>query len=307
MKLFKERFLTSILLLAIMFGNIACSDGKDNPIPDPTPNEPKNTAVIATFNLRYNNAADGVNAWPNRKEMVANVIKNHKFDVFGAQEPYIDQLNDMGSLLPEYAYVGRSRTDEINRGEFVPIFYHKDRIEVLESGQFWLTHEEDKTIPSVGWDAGSPRICTWAKVKHKVLDQTFFVFNVHYAHDGSQARLESTKLMLEEAPRIAQGFTYFLLGDFNYDQNSAPYQQHLRTSDVLVDTHGIAERNINGGHGTLLSGWNPNSNTTSGARIDHIFVNKQNPPIIHRHQIITDSFNGRAPSDHRPVLVEVEF
>lgn len=301
MKLLKE--LSLMLIMASMaFGSIACDNGKETP--EPEPSAPKETAIIATFNLRYNNANDGVNAWPNRKQMVADVIKNHKFDIFGAQEPYIDMLNDMGTLLPEYAYVGRSRDNQTNRGEFVPIFYHKDRVEIIEWDQFWLTDAADKSVPSTGWDAGSPRICTWAKVKHKALNETFYVFNVHYAHDGSQARIESTRLMMQEAPRIATGYPYFLLGDFNYDQNSAPYQE-LKTSPDLVDTYSIAARRINGDKGTLLSGFNPNS--TGTGRIDHIFANKQNSPTIVRHQIITDSFAGKAPSDHRPVLVEVEF
>ncbi|HLT89225.1 MAG TPA: endonuclease/exonuclease/phosphatase family protein [Sphingobacterium sp.] len=297
----KERLLAVLLMLTITLGGVACGKGGDNI--EPEPNEPGEAVIVATFNVRYNNPNDGVNIWSNRRDMVANVIKNHKFDIFGVQEPYFDQLNDMVERLPDYAYVGRSRTNQTNSGEFVPIFYHKDRIEILESDQFWLTDAADRSVPSVGWDAGSPRICTWAKVRHKIANETFYVFNVHYAHDGSLARMESTKLMMEEAPRMAQGYPYFLLGDFNYDQNSAPYQ-HLRGSDDLVDTYGIAKRNINGNRGTLNS-FNPNS--TSTGKIDHIFVNKQNPPTIKRHQIITDSFSGRTPSDHFPVLVEVIF
>ena len=303
MKVLKELFLVFILALTTAFGSVACSGDGGKETPEPDPDKPKNTAIIATFNIRYPNSGDGVNVWENRKEMVATLIKNHKFDVFGMQEPYYNQLQDLRNLLPDYTYIGRSRTNEIDNGEFVPIFYHKDRIEILQWDQFWLTDAADKSVPSSAWGAGSPRICTWAKVRHKVLNKTFFIFNVHYAHDSDLARLESTKLMMEEVPRIAQGFPYFLLGDFNYDQNSAPFQ-HLKTSDDLIDTYGIAERKINGNRGTLNS-FNPNSTSTS--RIDHIFVNRENPPTIHRHQIITDSFSGRAPSDHFPVLVEVEF
>lgn len=301
MKLFKEQFPKLILLLATLFGNISCSDS-NAPTPDPAPDEPKNTAIIATFNLRYNNAADGANAWPNRKEMVANVITNHKFDVFGAQEPYIDQLNDMATLLPEYAYIGTSRTGETNRGEFAPLFYHKERVEILEFGQFWLT-EKDKTQPNVGWDAAQPRTCVWAKIKHKATGETFYVFNVHFDHVGFQARQESAKMLIEEIPTIAKGNPFFLVGDFNFDHNSANFQA-LNTSSILIDTFGIAQRNINGSRGTLNS-FNPNS--TSTGRIDHIFVNKQNPPKVVRHQIITDSFQGKLPSDHFPVMVEVAF
>src|SRR5690606_26420754 len=111
-------------------------------------------------------------------------------------------------------------------------------------------------------------------------------------------------LMMQEVPRIAVGYPYFLLGEFNYEQNSAPYPE-VKTSPDLVDTYSIAARRINGDQGTLLSGFNPNS--TGTGRIDRSFAKKQNSRTIVRHQIITGSVDGKAPSDHRPVLGAVEF
>ena len=44
----------------------------------------KNTpVVVATYNIRYNNAHDSLNAWPNRKENVKALIRFHEFDIFG--------------------------------------------------------------------------------------------------------------------------------------------------------------------------------------------------------------------------------
>ena len=41
---------------------------------------------IMTFNIRYDNPQDGVNAWPNRKEKVAALIRKYDADVIGLQE-----------------------------------------------------------------------------------------------------------------------------------------------------------------------------------------------------------------------------
>jgi len=299
----KERLFVVVLMLFIVLSSLACSKGGNNVDPDPT--EPDGTGVIiATFNVGYDNpSATSEKTWENRKDLVANVIKTHKFDVFGAQEPLFNQLEDIEDLLPNYTYFGRSRTGETNEGEFAPIFYNKETVEILESGQFWLTDQEDKTVPTVGWDARYPRTCVWVKVRHKTSNETFYVFNVHFDHIGAQARAESTKLIMTEVPRIAQGYPYFLLGDFNFDQNGANYHE-IQGSSLFVDTYDIAERNINGQRGTFNSF---NVNSTSTVRIDHIFVNQQNSPTISRHQIITDSFGGHVPSDHFPVMVEVEF
>lgn len=57
---------------------------------------------VATYNLRYDNADDGTNAWPNRKEMVKNLVRYHDFDIFGTQEGLQGQLTSVAEL-PEYA------------------------------------------------------------------------------------------------------------------------------------------------------------------------------------------------------------
>jgi len=36
-----------------------------------------------TFNIRYDNPGDGVNAWPNRKDWVASLIRYCGADVIG--------------------------------------------------------------------------------------------------------------------------------------------------------------------------------------------------------------------------------
>src|SRR5688500_4899904 len=41
---------------------------------------------VMTFNIRYNEPRDGVNAWANRKTKVAGVIRFHKADLIGVQE-----------------------------------------------------------------------------------------------------------------------------------------------------------------------------------------------------------------------------
>ena len=49
---------------------------------------------VATFNLRMDTEKDGVNAWPNRKEMVKGLIRFHDFDIFGTQEGFKHMLGN---------------------------------------------------------------------------------------------------------------------------------------------------------------------------------------------------------------------
>jgi endonuclease/exonuclease/phosphatase family metal-dependent hydrolase len=41
---------------------------------------------IISFNIRYNNPGDGINAWPNPIKMAAGLLRFHDADIFGLQE-----------------------------------------------------------------------------------------------------------------------------------------------------------------------------------------------------------------------------
>jgi len=44
---------------------------------------------VMTFNIRYNNPNDGINAWPNRKDAVAKSIgSQYRVDLVGMQEVF---------------------------------------------------------------------------------------------------------------------------------------------------------------------------------------------------------------------------
>lgn len=90
---------------------------------------------VATYNLRLNIASDGPNAWPNRKELVKNLVRYHDFDVFGTQEGFRGQLDGVAEL-PEYAFVGHGREDGKAAGEHSAIFYKKARLLLLQTGDF---------------------------------------------------------------------------------------------------------------------------------------------------------------------------
>jgi len=46
----------------------------------------KDTIKVMTFNVRYDNPRDSVNAWPNRASQVCNFIKDEQPDLLGMQE-----------------------------------------------------------------------------------------------------------------------------------------------------------------------------------------------------------------------------
>src|SRR5688572_1421312 len=96
---------------------------------------PAASLCVMTFNLRY--ASDRPpNAWPQRRPVMKECIASVKPDLIGTQEGVYPQLKELSSDLPAYAWIGLGR-DGGSRGEFMAIFYRRDRFEPLEFDHFW--------------------------------------------------------------------------------------------------------------------------------------------------------------------------
>ncbi len=254
--------------------------------------------IIGTFNIRYDNPRDSGNLWVNRAPVVSNLIRFHDFDVLGIQEGLKNQLDDMSAALPEYARYGKGRDDGKEAGEHSAIYYKKDRFTLVKSGDFWLSQTPDQ--PGKGWDATCcNRICSWVYLEDKKTKKRFYTFNVHFDHQGVVARKESSKLMLEKMKTIAGKEPILLTGDFNGGRDSEWYQT-LATSAFVTDVF------------TKVKFPYANNSSSNGFRtprsmnvIDHIFMTSQF--TASKWGILTDTYFGKYPSDHFPVLGVVEL
>jgi endonuclease/exonuclease/phosphatase family metal-dependent hydrolase len=257
---------------------------------------------VMSFNIRYNNKADGENAWPNRKDWVAEIVNREQPDVLGLQEAQAGQIKDLEPRLKDYAWSGVGRDDGKDRGEFVPIFYRRDRFEVLDKGQFWLS-EKPNEAGSKGWDAAITRLVTWLKLKDKTSERTFFVANTHYDHIGPTARHESAKLILEKFPQLAGDLPVILTGDFNSSLGSAPYKtitgKDAASTWFLVDARVASQTKPKGPDST----WNGFRKIQPGQQIDFIFTRGLK---CASYEVLTDEKDGKFPSDHLPVVAVVE-
>ncbi len=254
---------------------------------------------IATYNLRYDNRSDSGNLWEDRAPIVSSLIRFHDFDIFGTQEALINQLKDVNSALPQYSRYGAGRDDGKEKGEHSAIFYKKEMFELLKSGDFWLSQTPDK--PSLGWDATCcNRICSWVYLKHKKSGKKFYVFNAHFDHQGIQARVESSKLILQKIKQIARKEPTIFMGDLNGGHNSDWYLT-LANSGFLKDSYTMVQY-------PYLN--NSSFNSFGAAKpgkvvIDHIFVTDQF--TVNKWGVLTDSYNGKYPSDHFPVMALVSI
>ncbi|WP_173003169.1 endonuclease/exonuclease/phosphatase family protein [Chitinophaga sp. SYP-B3965] len=252
-----------------------------------------------TFNLRFDNPKDSGNLWVDRAPVVASLIRFHDFDVLGTQEGYENQLADISTQLPEYDRYGIGRDDGKTRGEHSAIFFKKDKYKLLDKGDFWLSQTPE--TPSLGWDATCcNRICSWVYLQDIKSGKKFYFFNAHYDHQGEKAREESSKLILQRIKTIAGNKPVIFTGDLNGDHNSSWYLQ-VANSGFLKDTYSqTAHPYTNNpsahgfGRGLKKSGIIDHIFTTPGFKVD-------------RWGILSDSYHGKYPSDHFPVLAHIRM
>lgn len=253
-----------------------------------------NCQKIVTWNIRYNNPGDGVNAWPNRKEKVFTLLKEVSPGIICLQEALDGQVNDIANALPAYAWAGAGRDDGKTKGEYVPIFYLKKKFTLIKSGNFWLS--ETPEIPGkLGWDAACPRMVTWVTLAGKSKD-TLFVFNTHFDHMGVTARIMSAKLLAHAADSIAGNHPAVITGDFNATPSDTPYP--ILTGAGFQDAR-LASATAPKGPVYTFTGF-PTAGKP-GDRIDYIWVRNTKP--VKSYLVRDDSFNGNYLSDHLPVIV----
>lgn len=259
-----------------------------------------------TYNIRYENAGDtGVISWTNRKEFVRSTILFHKADIIGMQEVLRSQLVFFDSTLKDFSHVGVGREDGKEKGEYAPVFFKHTMFTEIADSTFWLSPTPDHV--SKGWDAALERICTWVKLKDKRTGKLFFVFNTHFDHIGENARAESAALLLKQIKRIAGELPVILTGDFNTFENTTPISILTGKTGphdyALSDAMHISALPHHGSYKTFC-GFNVMKGVI-GDRIDYIFVSHHFS--VRSHATLTDFTGNHFPSDHFPVISEINL
>jgi endonuclease/exonuclease/phosphatase family metal-dependent hydrolase len=288
----KALFLYSTLLLSLLIPN---SRGDGN-----------GKLKVMSLNVRYDNPADAPNDWKARLPLIIRTINEQSPNIIGFQEVLKNQLDDLDSLLPSYAYIGVGREDGKDKGEFSPVFYKKDHFEVMDQGTLWLS-ETPLDTGSIGWDAALPRIVTWAKFRDKGNPDDenhaeLYFLNTHFDHVGDTARLESVRLILDFIKNETDGNRIVLCGDFNFDPSQDPYALITEgTEDLtgLQDACNIAKEKKPCNEPTF-NGFGKGSGYP---RIDYIFLGKG--WVAQRYETLKVKDRGVFISDHYPILLQL--
>ena len=249
---------------------------------------------VMTFNVRLP-ADDGANDWPHRRDLFVETIREAHPDVFGTQELHQEQGDYIIAHLPKYNWFGTDRRGG-HDDEHMGIFYRRDRLKLLDLGNFWLS--DTPGVPgSNTWGHPYPRMVTWGLFERKADGKRFYMYNTHlpYKAEDEDARTKGAELILSRIKALPPGVPFVLTGDFNTSPDSETH--HILTTmltdarEAVADPKGPAEtfHNFTG---------------TPEGRIDWILSRGFDAL---GEQTITTHRGSHYPSDHFPVMATLVF
>lgn len=250
---------------------------------------------VMTFNVRFLTPNDGANNWDARRDLVAEMLRAEDPDVIGTQELFKRQGDDIVERLPQFVWFGEGRRGG-DDDEHMGVFYRKDRLRMRESGNFWLSDTPE--IPgSRTWNNLYPRLVTWARFERIADGATFTLYNTHlpYRDIDEPARLRSAELIQARLSQLAANERVILIGDFNTTPQS---RVHSILTSSLTDVWTAAPKRT-GPEGTFHD-----FTGKPERRIDWILVRGLK---ANRVETVTTQRDGRYPSDHFPVIAELEL
>ncbi len=253
---------------------------------------------VMTFNIRFENDRDGENAWSFRRTLVADLIGVYSPWVLGTQEGIPSQLEYLAEHLSYYAMDAAARPVDDAACQYPTLFHHRERLELLEGGEFWLS-----TTPHIhrskDWDSAFPRMMSYGLLRDKLTGSSVWVAVTHLDHIGEMARIKQVEIIRDwlrsrPGPKV-------LMGDFNELPGSVVHQMLTQPHTELCDSWqilGRGESEASMTHHDFHGG--PNN-----GRLDWVLVS----PHFHVRAagIVQDHQNGRFPSDHFPYWVDLDW
>ena len=250
---------------------------------------------VMTFNIRQMDGEDGEHSWEFRKDVLAETIRMHEPILLGTQETWDEQAAYILASFPEYRAFGRGRFGDA-RDKHNKVFYDSRRVELLDSGEIWISKTPD--VPgSSDWDIPSPRMVTWGLLR---LDGAvdLMLLNTHfpYGRGADEARRQTARLILEKISALHLEVPVIVTGDFNAKADGEVYQM---LQPALKDAW-VSAAHTAGPPGTVHG-----FGRFEGGRIDWILY--RHAKQVLSAETIVHTANGLYPSDHYPVRATFEL
>ncbi|MBW6409594.1 endonuclease/exonuclease/phosphatase family protein [Clostridium weizhouense] len=255
---------------------------------------------IMTFNLRCDFFLDFNNRWDIRKNLVFDIIHNYNCDIIGTQEDTNKMFEDISNNISEYNIIGNPRSKKLF-SERNDLLISKEN-KIIDYKTFWLSETPEK-VGSSKWYSVFPRICTTAILELKN-GKKIRVCNSHLDCFFSKARTYELNKLLEFIKKEQQReeLPLIIMGDFNSNPNSKLIKNF--TSNKICNKRLVAVQEVNKDlyNKATMGHFKGKEN---GTHIDYIFVSEEFEIVD--VEIIKYNIDGKYPSDHYPLMAEVNI
>ncbi len=246
----------------------------------------------------------------NRNDLIRDLIRRYEPDVCCFQE-----CNPKTSRAPEVS-IAKKLSDVYEEAaiafadcNFTPVFYHRERMRLLDSGWFLFDGKNDKNSKSV----------TWSLLQECATGQRVAVLSVHFwwkwesEEDTLQRRANAAQLTAFcNALGQEHSVPILVCGDLNSGvgahQGEDAYREMLRlgmkdarslavSSTDLPTAHAYPVRN---GEGQYVNGGEPFKT------LDYVFCYGKLPTLVESFRVLTEQ-DALDSSDHCPLLVDLRL
>lgn len=233
--------------------------------------------------MSYN---DGDNV-TTKVEQIAAVLKDCDPDLFGLQEAQEIHAPKYAELLGAYDYVYFDNDGTTYNSQ--PIYYKRDKFELLESGIKWISDTPD--VRSKLECSAYVRSFTYAYLRDRKSGESFVMVNTHIDYIDAANQLQVARI-IELTREAYPNEAIFYIADWNMNRTQMGYaimekNGMMATEEFLPDAKKA---------GTMVG---------SEVAIDFCFVDKKYWRGV-AYKVVNDHKYSNTASDHYPIYTEIE-
>ena len=255
----------------------------------------------ASFNVMTYNILGDMNKSGRPSDARIRMVKtilNNDVDVLGTQEDGSEHSKYFVENLKKYdIYRGYAES-----GDY--IYWRKDKFDSLAEGYYFLSDTPEQR--SKYSDSNQYRTMTYVILKEKQTGKQFLFVNTHLDYRSSEeTRVKQIDVLAALIKRVNKdNLPLVLLGDFNttISEIGSAVFHFLSENPSINMTSTVAEEKGDKGP-TLVEG---KFTLRHPYVFDYIFVT---PDLVYTkyYTVVNNIFNGKYPSDHLPVLAQIEI
>lgn len=264
-----------------------------------------NALKVMSYNMlfEHNKPEQQERQWHSRLKYSLRTINELAPDIIGSQELQSYQVTDIieGTGYGRIGCSLKGNYSMSNEDENAAIFYRKERLRLLASGNFWYNDHPDTPGPGLGMTYN--RMCTWGKFEDLLTHKVFYIFNSHffYEPDKEDVRMACARILRERVLKVSGDYPVVVTGDLNSTIDTPPLQ-FLVSGGELKDSRSLVE-DPKGPDGSY---YDFNTTVVPTRRLDHVLVN--NKVRVLSYEIVDRQWRtGEIESDHLPVFTYLEF